>query len=115
MKSFLPFVVTCLAIPCCLIFASCNQISASGGIANSVEVTNNQQESGNDETSVDSRPRHQWTTETSVGQIVADRNSTSKIFELVGIDYCCGGQKALGEAASENEIDVNQLLGALMV
>ena len=56
-----------------------------------------------------------WTTETSIGTIVAERPETARVLELVGIDYCCGGQKPLIEAAKSQNVDSNQLLNALLV
>jgi len=60
-------------------------------------------------------PAPAWTADTTVGAIVAARPESARVFELVGIDYCCGGEKPLGEAASEKSIDVIRLLGALAV
>lgn len=56
-----------------------------------------------------------WSPETPVGRIVADRPDTSRIFELVGIDYCCGGETPLAEAAKANDISADRLLNALTV
>ena len=55
----------------------------------------------------------QWTTTTTIGQIVADRPQTARIFELLEIDYCCGGKTSLGDAAQEKRIHVDRLLAAL--
>jgi regulator of cell morphogenesis and NO signaling len=55
-----------------------------------------------------------WTVETSVGKIVADRPEAARVLELVGIDYCCGGQLPLKEAATAQQVDPAQLLNALM-
>jgi len=54
-----------------------------------------------------------WTLDTSIGSIVAERPETARVFELVGIDYCCGGETPLREAASEEGVDAAQLLSAL--
>jgi len=56
-----------------------------------------------------------WTIETKVGTIVAERPETARVLELVGIDYCCGGQTPLIEAANMQKVDPNQLLAALLV
>ncbi|MEZ6093433.1 MAG: iron-sulfur cluster repair di-iron protein [Pirellulaceae bacterium] len=56
-----------------------------------------------------------WTLDSTVGEIVAARPATGRIFELVGIDYCCGGGTQLKAAAAEKAIDANQLLNALLV
>jgi len=55
----------------------------------------------------------QWTQSTAIGQIVADRPQTARIFELLEIDYCCGGDILLGDVAKEKQLDVNRLLAAL--
>ena len=56
-----------------------------------------------------------WTSETPIGTIVAERPQTARIFELVGIDYCCGGQMPVGKAAAQLNIDSMALLRALDV
>ncbi len=56
-----------------------------------------------------------WTNQTQIGQIVAERPQTARILELVGIDYCCGGQMTLEDAAAAQKVDASQLLSALMV
>ncbi|MCA9291142.1 MAG: iron-sulfur cluster repair di-iron protein [Phycisphaerales bacterium] len=58
---------------------------------------------------------HQWTSATTIGRIVADRPQTARIFELVEIDYCCGGDTSLGDAALKKQISVDRLLAALSV
>ncbi len=55
-----------------------------------------------------------WTKETQIGQIVAERPQTARIFELVDIDYCCGGQTPLGKAAAEKGLKVEKILSALL-
>lgn len=49
----------------------------------------------------------------TVGQWVAHSPSTSRVFEAVGIDYCCGGNKPLERACAERRIDLQGLLGQL--
>jgi len=56
-----------------------------------------------------------WTLETPIGKIVADRPETARVLELVGIDYCCGGQAILEAAAADQNVDPEQLLSALLV
>lgn len=51
-----------------------------------------------------------WTLETTVGRIVADRPEAARVLDLVGIDYCCGGQLPLEEAATAQKVDPAQLL-----
>ncbi len=53
--------------------------------------------------------------ETSVADLVTDRPARARIFECLGIDYCCGGDHSLAEAARKNDLDpetVVQMLDA---
>jgi regulator of cell morphogenesis and NO signaling len=43
--------------------------------------------------------------ETPVGQLVADRPDRARIFEQLGIDYCCGGDQTLAEACRAHDLD----------
>lgn len=36
----------------------------------------------------------------TVGRLVAERPSRSRVFEQLGVDYCCGGKRTLGEACA---------------
>jgi regulator of cell morphogenesis and NO signaling len=45
------------------------------------------------------------TTETTVGEIVRAVPARSRIFETLGIDYCCGGKKPLAEACQAKGLD----------
>lgn len=49
----------------------------------------------------------------TVGSIVAQRPALSRVFEQVGIDYCCGGKIPLDEACRKKGIDPTQLLATL--
>lgn len=49
----------------------------------------------------------------TVGELVAERPSRSRIFEKVGIDYCCGGKRTLESAAREASTDLDALLAEL--
>lgn len=55
----------------------------------------------------------QWSGDTRVGSIVAARPATARIFELVEIDYCCGGEQRLEDACREQGLDLQRVLGAL--
>lgn len=48
------------------------------------------------------------TPETLVGEIVRAFPIRSRIFENLGIDYCCGGKKSLGEACKAKGLDPRQ-------
>jgi regulator of cell morphogenesis and NO signaling len=45
------------------------------------------------------------TAETTVGKIVRSVPARSRIFESLGIDYCCGGKKPLAEACRAKNLD----------
>lgn len=49
----------------------------------------------------------------TVGSIVRDHPSLSRLFEQVKVDYCCGGQKSLAEACRQRGIDPQVLLAQL--
>ncbi len=50
----------------------------------------------------------------TVGQLVAEKPSRSRVFERWGIDYCCGGKRALAEACQSRKIDTEALLNELL-
>ena len=52
-------------------------------------------------------------TDTTVGQLVADKPRRSKIFERFGIDYCCGGKKSIEEACKQLDLDAEQVIREL--
>lgn len=45
------------------------------------------------------------TAETTVGEIVRALPARSRVFENLGIDYCCGGKKSLAEACRAKGLD----------
>lgn len=49
----------------------------------------------------------------TVGQCVADHPNTSRVFEALRIDYCCGGGKPLGQACAERQLDPQDVLEKL--
>jgi regulator of cell morphogenesis and NO signaling len=51
--------------------------------------------------------------ESTVGQLVVERPSRARVFEKLGIDYCCGGKKPLRQAIEEKNLDVGGVLQAL--
>lgn len=53
------------------------------------------------------------TPETTVGQIVAAKPSRSRVFEKLGLDYCCGGKKPLSAACAEKGLDTNTVVAML--
>ena len=50
---------------------------------------------------------------TSVGQYVVLRPSRARVFERLGIDYCCGGKEPLGKASEKRGLDPRVVLEAL--
>jgi regulator of cell morphogenesis and NO signaling len=54
------------------------------------------------------------TTQTTIGELVAQRPARSRVFEKLGIDYCCGGQKTLAQVCSEKKMDPGLVLDVLL-
>ena len=50
----------------------------------------------------------------SIGTLVAERMSRSRVFERYGLDYCCGGKVALSEACKKKGLDPQEVLTALI-
>lgn len=53
--------------------------------------------------------------ESTVGQLVTERPNRSRVFQALGIDFCCGGKKPLAQACLEKGLDpqtVRRLLEA---
>ena len=55
----------------------------------------------------------QETRNTSVGDWVARYPRTSRVFESLQIDYCCGGGKSLEQACCDRELDPQQVVQQL--
>jgi regulator of cell morphogenesis and NO signaling len=51
--------------------------------------------------------------ETPVGTIVAERLGRARVFERLGIDYCCHGATPLAEACAERSLDVDLVVAEL--
>ena len=49
----------------------------------------------------------------TVGEIAAEMPSATREFEKLGIDYCCGGSRTLGEACAEANISIDEALARL--
>lgn len=54
-----------------------------------------------------------YTSETILGDVITADPSRTRILDRFGIDYCCHGQRPIGEACNEAQIDVGQVLTAL--
>jgi regulator of cell morphogenesis and NO signaling len=50
---------------------------------------------------------------TTVGEWVAKHPHSSRIFEAMKIDYCCGGGKSLEQACSDRQLDPSAVLSRL--
>lgn len=50
---------------------------------------------------------------TSIGSLVSKAPESAKIFEKLGLDYCCKGNKILKEACDEKKLNVVEVLGML--
>jgi regulator of cell morphogenesis and NO signaling len=46
----------------------------------------------------------------TIGELVTERPQRSRVFERLGIDYCCGGKKPLVEVCVAKGFDVEQVL-----
>lgn len=51
--------------------------------------------------------------ETTVGALVAERIGRARVFERLGIDYCCHGGTSLAEACARQSLDVERVLSTL--
>ena len=49
----------------------------------------------------------------SVRELAVEHPATTRVFEALGIDYCCGGQKSLAEACNVAKLSVDQVLETL--
>ena len=50
----------------------------------------------------------------TVGQIVTERPSRSRVFETLKIDYCCGGKLPLAEACRKRGLDTQTIIEELL-
>lgn len=53
------------------------------------------------------------TPETRVAEIATQNPATIKVFQRLGIDFCCGGKRPLAEACKERQITFGELTSAL--
>jgi regulator of cell morphogenesis and NO signaling len=45
--------------------------------------------------------------ENKIGEVVARNFHTAKVFESLGLDFCCGGKKTIGDACREKGMDAD--------
>jgi regulator of cell morphogenesis and NO signaling len=53
------------------------------------------------------------TPETRIADIAAQNPATIKVFQRLGIDFCCGGKRPLAEACRDRQITISELTSAL--
>ena len=49
-------------------------------------------------------------TEKTVREIAVENPSSIRVFETLGIDYCCGGKRSLSEACARANADIDGVL-----
>lgn len=54
-----------------------------------------------------------FTAESSVGAIVTQNPDAARVFERLGIDYCCGGRRPLREACAKRQVDPASVLAEI--
>lgn len=54
-----------------------------------------------------------YTKENTLGDIVAGFPKSAEVFQAYRIDFCCGGQRTLAEAAEEKSVDPEKVLTAI--
>ena len=55
----------------------------------------------------------QTISEQTIGQIAAKHPAAERIFETLGIDYCCGGKRSLSAACADAKVPVETVIGLL--
>lgn len=55
------------------------------------------------------------TPQSTVGNIALEHPASVRVFEKLGIDYCCGGSQPLAEACREHSLDVKTVMAELEV
>lgn len=53
------------------------------------------------------------TTTTTLAEIASSQPSLTRELERLGLDYCCGGKRTLGEACQEQNLDPEAVVGQL--
>jgi len=53
------------------------------------------------------------TAERTVRELALENTTATRVFEKLGIDYCCGGNKSLGEACQASNLSVDQVIDSL--
>lgn len=53
------------------------------------------------------------TKDTIIGDVVSKDYRTASIFKEKGIDFCCHGNRSIGDALENNQSDIDQIIGKL--
>jgi regulator of cell morphogenesis and NO signaling len=53
------------------------------------------------------------TAKRTVRELALENTSATRVFEKLGIDYCCGGNKSLGDACRASNLSVDQVIDSL--
>jgi regulator of cell morphogenesis and NO signaling len=53
------------------------------------------------------------TTTSTLADLAIAHPAASRVFQRVGLDYCCGGRKALAEACASKGLDADAILSAI--
>jgi len=54
------------------------------------------------------------TLERTVGELVVERPARARVFEKLGIDYCCGGKKPLAQVCGQKGLDPRQVINEIL-
>ena len=49
------------------------------------------------------------TTNTTVSELALEMPAATRVFEKMGIDYCCGGQRSLADACANAGVEFKDL------
>ena len=52
-------------------------------------------------------------TEKTVGELALEHPGATRVFEKLGIDYCCGGGRTLAEACQAAHLSISQVTDSL--
>ncbi|PYX97449.1 MAG: hypothetical protein DMG71_03040 [Acidobacteria bacterium] len=53
------------------------------------------------------------TAEKTVRELALENTTATRVFEKLGIDYCCGGNKSLGEACRASNLAMEEVIDSL--
>ena len=53
------------------------------------------------------------TAEKTVRELALENTTATRVFEKLGIDYCCGGNKSLDEACRASNLSIDQVIDSL--